>query len=135
MMNLVKAVLEAYENGYRNFGIRVTPHECNPLAVGDNIPDSYDWDVENDCSTYETTGETLGGACTVGINTSCIWFDGSDEDNADLAEEIENAIQKAKKAGYWGEQIILAGNETGCEYGQDADEIILPNAKVIAIAE
>lgn len=132
-MDIVKAVINAYENGYRHFGIRVMPSECAALAVGDDIPDSYGWDHELDCSTYDTTKETLGGACTVGIDTNVIWFDGSDEDNADLAEKIENALQQSKKAGYWGNQIVLAGGKSGYEWGEDENELIIEDAQVIAI--
>lgn len=62
IMQLVNCMKKAKKSGYCVFGIRVMD---GSLKIGDSVPDSYDWDIVNDCSTYVTTGETLGGACAV----------------------------------------------------------------------
>lgn len=133
MNELIDAMKQAKESGYNVFGIRVVENDAGILNVGDWCPDSYDWDHELDCSTRDTTGETLNGACAVGIDTSCLMLDG--EDDEDAAAEIEKAVEKSEAAGYWGDQMLLIAGSDGCEYGDDENEIIIENAKVIAIVE
>lgn len=65
---IMKAI-EAYEqeHGCSGFwGIRgLCPDE--EYEIGDTPRESYDWDLEWDCSTRSTTGETIGGTCAVCI--------------------------------------------------------------------
>lgn len=131
MKNLVNVINDARDNGYTVFGIRTIEKEAGFLNVGDTCPDSYDWDVENDCSTRETTGKTLNGACAVEINFS-EWAD---------AEEIQNAIENTLEAAsaYFGEQKVLITGKY-YEYGYDEcanglHEIIIEDATVLAIVE
>lgn len=130
---LVDAMKKASDNGCTHFGIRVVETDAGVLHVGDWCPDSYSWDYELDCSTRETTGETLNGACAVEIDTRRLMLDGDDDE--DVAVQIEKAVSQSKKAGYWGEQTLLIAGSDGYEYGDDENEIIIENAKVIAIAK
>ena len=124
--DLINAMKKAYESGYKYFGIRTIEDGLPLLSVGDSVPDSYDWDLEEDCSTRETTGETLNGACAVGIN-SFVWEDEDDE----IAEAISKAIEMSMD--YPDGQKLLIGSKYGYEYGNDPDEMILESADVIAI--
>ena len=126
---LVELMKKAAENGYHIFGIRIIENEAGVLSVGDNVPDSYDWDIEADVSTRETTGETLPGACAIEINANDLWLDGSDDDEAEKA--ISEAVKKSKV--YYGEQILMIAGKGRYEYGNDQDEIIISNADVIGI--
>lgn len=129
IQELVEAMKYAYANGYRVFGIRTIEKCAGLLNVGDSVPDSYNWDHENDVSTRETTGETLGGACAIAIDTSCLFLDG--EDDEDVAAEIEKAIKAS--ACYYGDEVLLIGGKFGYEYGEDEGEIIIESADVIGI--
>lgn len=131
MTNLVETIKAAAEKGYHVFGIRRIWEEAGLLKVGDLCPDSYDWDYENDISTRETTGETLNGACAVVIDTNHLFLDGSDDD------ELEEAIEKAMKTskGYYGDQTLLIGGNDHWEYGWDEYEVIIRDAKVLAVIE
>ena len=114
MKELVEAMKKAKAEGYNAFGIRVIENEAGVLNVGDACPDSYDWDYELDCSTRDTTGEKLGGACAIEINTSMLLLDGDDDE--DVAAEIEKAIKNS--ACYYGEQVekkILSGEDRTAE--------------------
>ena len=124
--DLINAMRKAYESGYKYFGIRTIEDGLPLLSVGDSVPDSYDWDWEEDCSTRETTGETLNGACAVGIN-SFVWEDTDDE----IAEAISKAVEMSMD--YPDGQKLLIGSKYGYEYGNDPDEMILEAADVIAI--
>lgn len=133
MNELIEAMKKARENGCTHFGIRIVDNDAGILHVGDLCPDSYNWDFELDCSTRETTGETLNGACAVEIDTSMLMLDGDDDE--DVAAEIEKAVQQSESAGYWGEQMLLIAGSDSCEYGDDENEIIIENAEVIAIVK
>lgn len=128
MKELVEAMKKAKADGYNAFGIRVIENEAGVLNVGDACPDSYDWDYELDCSTRDTTGEKLGGACAIEINTSMLLLDGDDDE--DVVAEIEKAIKNS--ACYYGEQVLLIGGKFGSEYGNDEHEIIIELADVLA---
>lgn len=133
MNELIEAMKKAHESGCTHFGIRVVENDAGILHVGDLCPDSYNWDFELDCSTRETTGEMLNGACAIEIDTRMLMLDGDDDE--DVVTEIEKSIQQSENAGYWGEQMLLIAGSDGCEYGDDENEIIIENAEVIAIIE
>lgn len=124
--DLINAMKKAYESGYKYFGIRTIEDGLPLLSVGDSVPDSYDWDLEEDCSTRDTTGETLDGACSVGIY-AFVWESEDDE----LGEAISKAIDRSMV--YPDGQKLLIGSKYGYEYGDDPDEMILESADVIAI--
>ena len=124
MKELVEAMKKAKAEGYNAFGIRVIENEAGVLNVGDACPDSYDWDYELDCSTRDTTGEKLGGACAIEINTSMLLLDGDDDE--DVAAEIEKAIKNS--ACYYGEQVekkILSGEDRTAEEQKFHESLVI----------
>lgn len=127
--DIVNTIKTAKKNGYRFFGIRSISNEAGTLNVGDRCPDSYDWDMENDCSTFCTTGDTLNGACAVRIALADLFLDGDDDDEA--AEAVEKAVEASSV--YYGDEVMLIGSKDGCEDGWDQDEVILEDADVLAI--
>ena len=58
-----------------------------------------------------------------------LMMDGDDDE--DIAEEIERAVEKA--ACYYGEQVLLIGGKFGREQGDDDGEVIIEMADVLAI--
>lgn len=127
MQNLANEIKAAYENGYRFFGVRNITRELDKLSVGDTCPNSYDWDVENDCSTYCTTGETLDGASAIHVNADP-FCDGDEE----ISEAIESAAKQAAAYDDEGELVLIASKD-GSDWGFDKNEIVLENAIVIAV--
>lgn len=124
---LKQSLYEGYGKNYRFLGIREQAEDEN-YKVGDTARDSYDWDYENDRSRYETDGETLPGAATIGINfTAETGYDYND---------FEDAFQSALKDsdGYGDGRKVILGSKN-VEYGQDPGEWDLPNAKVIAVLD
>lgn len=89
-------------------------------AVGDEPRESYDWDHENDVSTYYTDGRTVGGVCAVGIDSQ---YD----------DEIDQNVQAAldKVAIYSGNRIALIRAD-GCDFGEDGGEWILKGCPEVA---
>ena len=131
MNSLLNTVKNAAENGYRVFGVRKIREEAGLLNAGDHCPDSYDWDYENDISTRETTGETLGGACAILVDTYCLFFDGTDDD--ELEQAIESAAESADE--YDGQQLLLIGGKSQWRDGWDENEVIIKDADVLAVIE
>ena len=136
MNELVEAMKNARAEHYNAFGIRSIRKAAGFLNVGDSCPDSYDWNLEFDCSTYDTTGKRLPGASAVGICWTNLWLDGDDDD--DVAEEIGKAIEMSDN-GYWfndsEHQMLLIGGCDGSTYGDDPDEVVIENAKVLGIVQ
>ena len=127
MQNIVNEIKTAYENGYRFFGIRNITRELDKLNVGDACPNSYDWDIENDCSTYCTTGETLNGASAVHVNADLPFCE-----DEEIVEAIETAVNQAVNYDDNGE-LVLISSKDGYDWGSDENEIVLEDATVIAI--
>ena len=121
-------IRKAYEDGSRFFAIRSMASDEN-YNVGDDCRESYDWDPENDCSTYFTSGQTAGGTCGTKVRND-FYFDGSDD------EEIENAVSEAtdlaREYGY--ELVLIAGDGDEClnHSVDDENEARITDAKVIA---
>lgn len=110
------------EERYTYIGIRHLADDEN-YQVGDFCRNSYDWNYENDCSSYYTENpEELSGACAYNTNINSSWDDG---------EEIKGKIIKAISESdcYSGRIAIIAGKLA--EYGNDSEEIIIENAEVI----
>lgn len=80
MVEKILNALKENNDKYNSFGIR-TMYADHDYEAGESIPDSYDWDIENDVSTRETTGETLSGACAIEIAACNYWLDGSEYGN------------------------------------------------------
>ena len=129
LLNIMKA---AHKDGFRSFGIRSINTRISGRAnVGDILPESYDWDIEQDCSTYDTTGETLSGTCAVWVNTE--WINYDDEWDPDILKSLESGLKIAHS--YYGDECVLVGSKEGGEWGNDEREIILEDAQVLAIIE
>ena len=126
---LVEIIKSKSDEGYNAFGIRSISDRFGRFEVGDNVPDSYNWDFDRDCSTYHTTGETLNGASAVGISIDYLWLDGDDDD--ELAERIEKALEKS--AVYENDEVMLIGGKSGFDFGDDVGEYVIPDAKVLAV--
>lgn len=99
--------------------------------VDDACRESYEWDLENDCSAYHTTGETAGGTCGIGV-------DAEDCSAEELAARIEAAVKIVKDRGYGdvgGQTVIIAGKYVNRDYQMDDDEIRIRNAWVQEIVK
>jgi hypothetical protein len=121
-MNWKNQVTENYEtiSKYNVLGLRsACPDE--KYSIGDTARNSYDWDMENDCSS----DDELNGASAIAIDNS--WLEGAD----DLIERIENAIDDAKSY-HGGKHIVLLGGWSS-DYGTDSGERVIANAKVLAV--
>lgn len=130
MEKVIEVLKEAMKQKYKVFGIRVCNADEN-YKVGDEARESYDWDYEIDCSTYETTKETLGGTCA----TSILIDNYSDDE--EIKEALNDAIERAKMYGGFNEytQTVLLGCHRNCNYthGNDEKEIIIEQADVLYI--
>ena len=107
---------------YTYIGIRHLADDEN-YQIGDFCRNSYDWNYENDCSSYYTENpEELPGTCAYNTNINSSWDDG---------EEIKGKIITAISESdcYSGRIAIIAGKSA--EYGNDQEEIIIENAEVI----
>jgi len=124
-------IRKAYESGKRAFAVRALAEDEN-YSVGDACRESYDWDFENNCSTYDTSGVTAGGTCGVKI-IGYFHFDGSDD------EEIESAVAKSiEKAKEYGPDLVIIGGDldVSCNYAvDDENEARITNAYVIAVVD
>lgn len=107
--------------GYSFIGLR-TPTDDENYSIGNTCRNSYEWDYENDCSTFDTENPIeLNGTCSMEIT-----IDG-DTTEEDLSEMINNF-----KGKYCGEQVIIIGGYEA-EYGSDENEIIISNATVLEV--
>lgn len=105
---------------YETIGIRAVPIEQEgKYGIGDILPESYDWDFENDTSTYNTTGETLGGS-------SALWV--RIEDGETLEESIQRALEGTYE--YEGKDIFIVGGKY-VEEGNDTNEVVIEDATAI----
>lgn len=113
------------EEKYMYVGIRrlCDDEEYN---VGDICRNSYDWDYENDCSSYESNNPVeLPGSCSFDTGIIAEW-----DDESEIRQKLENAIDASDC--YCGRLAVIAGNMS--EYGGDECEIIIKNAEVIYLA-
>lgn len=125
MINNINEIIQTIEqNGYNYIGIR---HICEDesYSIGDYCRESYDWDYENDCSSYDTDQPiSLGGTCALNTKIMSGW-----DEPEEIIEKLELAIEKSKY--YYGPVIVVAGNSA--TYGNDEDEIIISDAIVLAV--
>lgn len=108
-------------------GVRSLRDDEN-YSVGDYCRESYEWDWENDCSTYTTSGEdgeTAGGTCATSIR-----FGTYDAD--ELAEEIKKSVEYNSE--YGGKQVIIVGYPN-IDGTFDEGECRIVDAKVIEVVE
>lgn len=101
------------------FGVRFTPVMAQG---GEGLGPSYQWDIENDVSCHETTGEQLAGTSAIDITNYII----------DLSYEAGEAARRifdiVTTAAYDGYPCIIRGVFAG--YGQDDNEVLIQDAEV-----
>lgn len=112
---------------YPFIGVRTLCPDEN-YKVGDTCRDSYDWDYEQDRSSYETDNPvSLGGTCAIDIRR---------DRELDGPDEIETALNDALKNSndYSGNRKVIIGSKSQ-EYGADPQETILRDAEVLAVLD
>lgn len=111
---------------YTIYGLRhLTSDES--YEIGEELRNSYDWDYENDQSTYNTNEPVeLPGACAIHIHAEYM----------DEVEEVMDEIDRALRASsiYGGDRIALIAGDY-YEYGNDEDEVIIRNADFLGLYE
>lgn len=127
-MDIKEVVQKIKDNEIEYFGIR-TLAEDEDYKVGDECRESFEWDIENDCSTYDLDGEdgeTADGTCVTMVFADCY----------DDADEIEKALETAIKAnkGYGAAtRAIIAGENVSTDGVFDENEGRLVDAYVLEI--
>lgn len=122
IMNIKEAARAIMNSNYEIFGIRhIAPDES--YKVGDYTRNSYDWDNENDLSSYETNPKELDGtsAYFTGIDTL--------DDEEQIETKILSALEESKV--YSGAAILLGGDRY--DWGNDDNEVIIEDAEVLYI--
>lgn len=102
------------------FGVRFTPVMAQG---GEGLGPSYQWDVENDVSCYETTGEQLAGTSALDITNYIIDLS---YEGGEAARQIFEIVTTASYDGY---PCIIRGVFAG--YGQDDNEVLIQDAEVV----
>ena len=127
-MNYLEIASEIIKNyRFKAVGVR-SLCEDEKYKVGDYARDSYEWDFEEDCSTFYTDSETTDGTCATEIVISD-WL--CEEDAPNLAKQIEITVKENEM--YGDNQVILVGEATSKDTQLDNKEVRIRNAKVIAI--
>lgn len=122
-IEIIKAELENHSEvlvGFRGLA------SDESYQIGDTPRESYEWDWENDCSTYYTTGETTEGTCAIGG-----WVSWLDEDN-EVEEKLNDWQEGVRMYGDSDNFVFLVGTSEG-DYGtRDENEVRIEDAKVLA---
>jgi hypothetical protein len=118
-MDLNKIQEEVEKNEYSMIGIR---SDDRIYQVNDLLEKSHDWDFEHDCSS-ETL---LDGTCALSDH---LWMLDDITDDED-AQTLETLVKKS--AIYGGSHCYLIGGD-GYTQGDDSHEVIIHNARVIAV--
>ena len=105
MIGKIKALFWDCDAGY--IGLR---SDDRVYSVGDALPESRVWD------NGIPTDEMLGGTCCTGLFH---------------AEDVCSMIEFNIREYNHGQPLYLIGGDS-CAYGEDAGEIIIPDAHVIA---
>lgn len=112
---------EIRKEGYTVIGVRGLADDEN-YEVGEICRNSYEWDYEEDRSTFETGANIeLNGTCAKGFAIDLFW----DEDQ-EIEEKINDLLADFN---YCGQRVIVAGKRY--ENGSDNGEVIIEDAKVI----
>ena len=104
------------------FGVRFCPFMA---LCGEVLEPSYQWDIENDISCYETTGEQLAGTSAIDITDLII---DASYSVGEAARQIFDIVTEQRYDGY---PCIIRGAFS--EYGQDDGEVLIDGAKVIMV--
>lgn len=102
------------------FGVRFCPYM---VQGGEGLEASYQWDVENDVSCYETTGEQLAGTSAIDITELII------DQFYGVSEAARQIFEIITTAAYDGYPCIIRGAFS--EYGQDENEALIEDAEVV----
>lgn len=102
------------------FGVRFCPFVAR---CGEVLEPSYQWDIENDVSCYETTGEQLPGTSAVNITELII------DASYSVDEAARQIFDVVVDGCYDGYPCIIRGAFS--EYGQDAGEVLIDGAQVV----
>ena len=101
-----------------SFGVRFCPFMAR---CGETLAPSYQWDIENDISCYETTGEQLPGTSVIDVTDMIASYE-VDE----AARQIFDVVTAGRYDGY---PCIVRGPFAG--YGQDEDEVLIDRPEVV----
>jgi hypothetical protein len=121
MTNLVE-ILKKYEY----VGVRALCDDEN-YNVGDVCRNSYDWDFENDCSSYKTDGIELYGTCAIDVHLH--EYDLDSWEDIDIINELYTLSPGCHK--YHGKLVLIGGYNA--IWGDDPNEIIIKDAIVLHI--
>lgn len=125
LRHLIKAAVRICRiplKGYysEEFGVRFCPFV---VRCGEVLEPSYQWDIENDISCYETTGEQLPGTSAIDITELVI------DRSYGVDEAARRIFDVVTAAHYDGYPCIIRG--VFAEYGQDDDEVLIDDAEVV----
>ena len=127
MFNVQEILKKVNEEGYGVVAIRHCAKDEH-YRVGDMCRNSFDWNYELDCSTYDTDEPIeLDGTCGYAI------FGFADLDEEEIEEATALFHKAIEEACYCGEAIVIAGNRYS--YGYDENEVVLWDANVIAVED
>ena len=101
------------------FGVRFCP--CM-VRCGEALEASYQWDIENDISCYETTGERLPGTSAIDITEMII------DRSYGVDEAARRIFDIVTTANYDGYPCVIRG--VYAENGQDENEVLIDEARV-----
>lgn len=102
------------------FGVRFCPFM---VRCGEVLEPSYQWDIENDISCYETTGEQLHGTSAIDITELII------DASYSIDEATRQIFDVVTTARYDGYPCVIRGAFS--EYGQDYGEVLIDGAQVV----
>lgn len=129
MEKYIEIAKEIIDENYGVVGVRGLS-EDETYKVGDDCRESYEWDLEADCTTYFTTGLKAGGTCATHIENS---YYETDNEITELANRIAEAV-KENEAYAIDKQVIIAGNDgIVTDMPLDLGEVRIRNAFVIAV--
>lgn len=127
MTNFKEIAKKIIDEGIDLVGVR-SLCEDEQYKVGDECRESYEWNFEHDCSTYDLDGgdgEKAGGTCATQIKVET-------EDVEELAQHIEEIVKE--NALYANEkQAIIAGHGVNNDHTLDPGEIRLTDAYVLEL--
>lgn len=124
MFDVVSVLEKVNQEKFNIIAIRhLSPDE--EYEIGDICRNSFDWDYELDCSTYETENPIeLDGTCGFAV------YGFSDLDVDEIVEAGALLSRALQESPYIDEAVIIAGHRF--TYGNDDNEVIIEDAEVIA---
>ena len=122
MREIEKLVDLINSDGRLCFGLRALCSDEN-YSVGDTARSSYDWDHDADCTTYGTDNEREIGTAAIQVGVCNVPV---------TANDVREALSRVSI--YSGSRIALLA-ACNCSGGEDAGEIDMQDAQVLAIIE